>query len=151
MTEGKRFSTCTRFSTSKAPRSKMSLVVDLGVLHPTGKGEGACPSNDIQDDELSMLAGKTRVCIRHTGAATRFFFGIFGVVISYFIRCSRCRHGRGALSKTVENGVSMTHLFCKHCAAASSQSVGSSSSTLHAARGFCRGLRFWGSLEKKAL
>ena len=57
LTEGKRFSTCTRFSTCKAPRSKMSLVVDLAVLHPTSKGEGVS-SNDIQDDELSMLAEK---------------------------------------------------------------------------------------------
>ena len=57
VTEGKRFSTCTRFSTRKASRSKMSLVVDLAVLHPTSRGEGvSCPSNDIQDDELSMLA-----------------------------------------------------------------------------------------------
>ena len=77
LTEGKRFSTCTRLSTCKAPRSKMSLVVDLAVLHPTSKGEGvSCPSNDIQDDELLHAGGKTRVCIRHTGAATRFFFGI---------------------------------------------------------------------------
>ena len=57
LTEGKRFSTCTRFSTCKAPRSKLSLVVDLAVLHLTSKGEGvSCPSTDIQDDELSMLA-----------------------------------------------------------------------------------------------
>ena len=40
----KRFSTCTRRS------SKVPLVVDLAVLHPTSKGEGmSCPSNDIQD------------------------------------------------------------------------------------------------------
>ena len=39
----------------------MSLVVDLAVLHPTSKGEGvSCPSNDIQDDELSMLVEKPR-------------------------------------------------------------------------------------------
>ena len=43
-TEGKRFSTCTRRS------SKVPLVVDLAVLHPTSKGEGVTrPSNDIQD------------------------------------------------------------------------------------------------------
>ena len=44
LTEGKRFSTC------KAPRRDVPLVVDLAVLHPTSKGEGAsCPSNDTQD------------------------------------------------------------------------------------------------------
>ena len=44
LTEGKRFSTCTRRS------SDVSLVVDLAVLHPKSKGEGvSCPSNDIQD------------------------------------------------------------------------------------------------------
>ena len=36
-----------------------------------------------------------------------FFFGIFRVVINYFIRRnSRGRHGWRALSKTVDNGVS---------------------------------------------
>ena len=101
------------------------------------------------EDELSMLAEKTGYA-SDIPAPQLFFFGIFRVVISYFIRCnSRGRHGWGALSKTV-NGVGMTHLFCKHCAAASSQSVGWSF-TLHAASSFCRGLRFLGSLERKAL
>ena len=57
----------------------------------------------------------------------------------------------GALSKTVENGVGITHLFRKHCAAASTKRVGSSSFTLHAASRFCKGLRFLESLQRKAL
>ena len=103
------------------------------------------------EDELSMPAEKPGYASDIPAPQpVFFFFVIFRVVISYFIRCnSRERHGWGALSKTVENGVGMTHLFCKHCAAASSQSVGSSSFSLHAARSFCGGLRFLG--ERKAL
>ena len=76
LTEGKRFSTCTRFSTCKAPCSKMSLVVDLAVLHPTRKGGVSYPSNDIQDDELSMLAEKPGYA-SDIPAPQLVFFGIF--------------------------------------------------------------------------
>ena len=83
------------------------------------------------EDELSMPAEKAGYASDIPAPLLVFFLGIFRVVISYFIRCnSRGRYGWGALSKTVENGVGMTHLFCKHCAAASSQSVRSSSFTL---------------------
>ena len=103
------------------------------------------------EDELSMPAEKPGYASDIPAPQLVFsFFVIFRVIISYFIRCnSRGRHGWGALSKTVENGVGMTHLFCKHCAAASSKGVGWSSFTLHAASSFCRGLRFLGESSKE--